>query len=299
MTATFSPFLDTVSKITAINLTETIFPIAKLNCKFTPMVTGDDVTLRTSLVSPTSYDRELCKLIIKHLTIVGENEDHSLSFTDLTTNISNIDKLSAIWALYKATYETLADNREIKCPKKECNSTFEKSILMDDLIHEDTYMFWDKIDAEGNEIPFTQYKEIISVETKDKIFDFNVKIPSIKDNNDLLATLSIDAIQYNLDNIKSIFNKPQHMVLLTDAIRISSKDNSFESIESNKFDEMMLTFTNYLPFQVSDKFFKKYDEIFGKYSPDFYVDMTCPNCGHTFKYYVDLETEFFRKCLSV
>ena len=80
---------------------------------------------------------------------------------------------------------------------------------------------------------------------------------------------------------------------------IEESNNIYKTLKSDKFDEMMLTFNNYLPFQVSDEFFKKYDEIFGKYSPNFYVDMVCPDCGHEFKYYIDLETEFFRKCLSV
>jgi len=89
------------------------------------MVTGDDVSLRTSLVSPISYDRELCKLIIKHLTIVDKEQDKKLNYNELVASISNIDKLSAIWALYKATYDNLADQREMTCVNKDCKQNLK------------------------------------------------------------------------------------------------------------------------------------------------------------------------------
>jgi hypothetical protein len=296
---TFSPFIDSISKITNINITETIFPISKMTCKFSPMVTGDDVALRTSLVSPVSYDRELCKLIIKHLTIVGQDEDYKINFNDLVSSISNIDKLSAIWALYKATYEDLAEGREVKCDNPQCTKTFKVDIKMDDLIHDDTYTIWDMKNNEGEDIPFTVYRTVISIEHQDLVFDFNSRIPSIKDNNDLLSVISIDTLQYNLENIKSIFSRPQHMTLLTDAVRVSSKSNAFTPIETNNFNEILLTFNNYLPFQVSEKFFTKYNDEFGKYSPNYYKNIVCEHCGQKIKYEIDLETEFFRKCLSI
>ncbi len=296
---TFSPFIDSISKITNINITETIFPISKMTCKFSPMVTGDDISLRTSLVSPVSYDRELCKLIIKHLTIVGKEEDYKINYNDLVSSISNIDKLSAIWALYKATYEDLAENREIKCTNAQCKKIFKKNIKMDDLIHEDTYTIWDITNESGEDIPFTEYRKVISIDHNDLVFDFNCRIPSIKDNNDLLSIISIETLQYNLENIKSIFSRPQHMTLLSDAVRVSSKLNAFTSIETTNFNEILLTFNNYLPYQVSEKFFNKYNDEFGKYSPNYYTDLVCEHCGEKIKYEVDLETEFFRKCLSI
>jgi hypothetical protein len=299
MAAGFSPFLDAVSKLTSVKLTECIFPIAKITANFTPMVTGDDVSLRTSLVSPISYDRELCKIIVKHLTIVDKEEDTKLNYNQLVSKISNIDKLSAIWALYKATYDNLADQREMTCVNNECKQKFKIDIPMDDLIHEDTYTIWDVVDAESNDVPFDIYRVIISVEHKDTVYNFKVKLPSIKNNNDLLGVVSIDTLQYNLENTGRIFSRPQHMTLLTEALQITSKSNAFSAIETTNFDELLLTFNNYLPFQVSDKFFTEYNDIFTKYSPNYYLNVTCPICGNIDKHDIDLETEFFRKCLSV
>ena len=299
MVAGFSPFLDAMSKLSSVKLTECVFPIARLTANFTPMVTGDDVSLRTSLVSPISYDRELCKLIIKHLTIVGEDGDKKLNYNELIPTISNIDKLSAIWALYKATYDNLADQREMTCVAKECKQKFKIDIPMDDLIHEDTYSFWDIVDAEGAIIPFYDYREIVSIDYKDTVYKFKAKLPTIKDNNTLLGVISIDALQYNLENTGSIFSKSQRMALLIDGLQVSSKTNAFEPIETINFDELLLSFNNYLPFQVSDQFFNEYNKIFEKYSPSYYLETVCPFCGNVDKLTIDLETEFFRKCLSV
>ena len=299
MAAGFSPFLDAMSKISAVKLTECVFPIARLTANFTPMVTGDDVSLRTSLVSPISYDRELCKLIIKHLTIVGEEGDKKLNYNELVASISNIDKLSAIWALYKATYDNLADQREMTCVNKDCKQKFKIDIPMDDLIHEDTYSFWDVVDAEGAIVPFYTYRTVITIDHKDTVYSFKAKLPSIKDNNTLLGIVSIDALQYNLENTGSIFSKPQRLALLVDGLQVSSKSNAFDPIETINFDELLLSFNNYLPFQVSDKFFDEYNKLFEKYSPNYYLETACPFCGNVDKLTIDLETEFFRKCLSV
>lgn len=299
MVAGFSPFLDAMAKISAVKLTECVFPIARLTGNFSPMVTGDDVSLRTSLVSPISYDRELCKLIIKHLTVVGKEQDKKLNYDELVSSISNIDKLSAIWALYKATYDNLAEQREINCVNKDCKQKFKTDISMDELIHEDTYTFWDIKDAEGTLVPFNNYRIMISITHGDNVYNFKAKLPSIKDNNTLLGIVSIDALQYNLENTGSIFSKPQRMGLLVDALQITSKTNLFEPIETINFDELLLTFNNYLPFQVSDNFFKEYNTTFEKYSPNYYTEITCPFCGNVDKITIDLETEFFRKCLSV
>jgi len=296
MAKSFSPFLDALSTIT-VKKTETILPIARMTVNMSPMVTGDDVGLRTSLVSPVNYDRDLCKVLLKHAEFIINEEPAKLEYNNFTTQISNIDKLSMIWAIHKSTYENLSDERELTCRNTQCKEKFKVTIPMDDLIHEDTYTIWDKQDSNGNFIPFYQYRYPISIEHDDVVYEFNTRLPSISENNKMLSMISTDVLQYNLDNTGSIFSKPQHLTLLTEAIRVSSKEGKFDTVETTNINEILMTCQNYLPFQISDKFFKKYGEHFDQYVPSFYYNAQCPACGYEFKYNVDLELEFFRTSL--
>lgn len=292
----FSPFLDTLHSI-SIKKTETILPIARMTTNMSPMVTGDDVGLRTSLVSPVNYDRDLCKVLLKHAEFIIDEQPQKLNYNDFVNQISNIDKLSMLWAIHKSTYDNLSDERELTCRNDQCKEKFNVTIPMDDLIHDDTFTVWEVTDSEGNLIPFYQYRFPITVEVDDIIYEFNTKLPTIAENNRMLSMISTEVLQYNLDNTGSIFSKPQHMTLLTDAVRVSSKSSKFEPIESDNINEILLTFQNYLPFKASDKFFKQYSEHFDDYVPSFYYNAVCPACGTEFKYTVDLELEFFRTSL--
>lgn len=291
-----SPFLDALNSIT-IKKTETILPIARLTANVGPMVTGDDIALQTSLISPVNYDRDLCKILLKHSKFIVDDNEIDLKYTDFVNKISNIDKLSMLWAIHKSTHENLSDERELICPVDSCKNKFKVNIPMDELIHEDTYTFWEKQDSEGNDIQFFDYRYAIKIEQDDIVYEFNTKLPTINDNNKMLSLISTDVLQYNLDNTGSIFSKSQHITVLTDAIRVSSKTNMFESVETSNVNEILLTCQNYLPFNVSDKFFKDYSSHFDEYVPTFYYNAVCPYCQKEFKYNVDLELEFFRTSL--
>lgn len=290
-------FLDVVSNMARIKITETTLPIARMAANVSALTTGDDLSLRTSLLSPVNYDKELCKLLLKHSEFIVNDQPAKLGYSEFVDNISNIDKLMLIWALYKSTYDNLTDERELTCKNTECNEKFKVTITMDDLIHEDSITIWDKIDEENNPIPFTTYRYVISVETGDAVYDFNTKLPSVGENNKMLNMVSTDVLQSNLQNLGTIFSKPQHMTVLVDAVRLSSKSGKFETVETNNVNEILMTFTNYLPFQVSEKFFEKYSEHFDKYVPNFYYNAECPYCKNKFKHYEDLELNFFRKSL--
>jgi hypothetical protein len=296
--AGFSPFLDTLNSIT-IKKTETILPIAKLTAVVGPMVTGDDIALQTSLVSPVNYDRDLCKILLKHSKFIVDDKETKLEYSHFVNTISNIDKLSMLWAIYKSTHENLSNERKLTCPVKSCKNKFKTAISMDELIHDDTYSIWEKEDSEGNEIPFFNYRFPIKIENEnnDVIWEFNTKLPSIGDNNRMLSLISTDVLQYNLDNTGSIFSKSQHLTVLTDAIRVSSKTNAFDAVETSNINEILLTCQNYLPYHASEDFFKQYSEHFDKYVPSFYYNAVCPYCQKEFKYNVDLELEFFRTSL--
>jgi len=58
-----------------------------------------------------------------------------------------------------------------------------------------------------------------------------------------------------------------------------------------------MAFAEYIPHIVSESFFKQYRDKFDKYYPKFYTNVTCPSCGNSMKFQLDLEIEFFRRSL--
>jgi len=287
-----TPFLDVVQSISSIKKTETILPIVQQTVYVTPLVVGDDLALRTTLISPTGYDRELIKLLVKHLEIKDHNGP--IDINSLCSNISNIDKLSIIWALLKSTYEIFAEGEEVQC---SCEHEMKIDIEVSELIHEDTYTLWDKKDKEDNIIPFNQYIYPIQITNDTVIYTFYTKLPTIQDNNNLLALVPTDQIQYNLENIKSLFDQTLNMGLLIKSVKIESVSNVFEPTETSNINEILLSLKQYIPNNVAQQFFKQYEEHFNKYAPKYYKEFKCDKCGKINKHFVNLETSLFRKSL--
>ena len=65
-----SDFLNTVKLVSDIKKQEAIMPIARRSAMVTPLKVGDDLSLRTSLISPVQYDRMMIELIHSHTEIV-------------------------------------------------------------------------------------------------------------------------------------------------------------------------------------------------------------------------------------
>jgi hypothetical protein len=97
----------------------------------------------------------------------------------------------------------------------------------------------------------------------------------------------------------SVYSRAQNMALLVDAIRIvGNKDNQdFEPMETDKLQEILMALNSYIPYQVSEGFFKQYNKKFDKYLPKFYKVAKCPGCGKEVRNDFDLEVEFFRRSL--
>jgi len=287
-----TPFLDTIQSVASIKKTETILPIVRKTVYITPLVVGDDLSLRTALVSPVAYDRELIKLLINHLEI--KDNQSPIDINQFMANISNIDKLSMVWALLKSTYETFAEDEEVTC---ECGYKMKINIDVSDLIHEDTYTLWDKKDDNDEMIPFFKYTYPIILDQGDIKYTFQSRLPSMKDNNDLLNLVPIDQIQYNLENINSLFDQTLSLALLIKSIKIESASGKFNPVETNNLNEIILTLKRYIPKKMGTDFLKKYEDHYNKYIPKFYKVFTCTKCGKENNYFVDLETSLFRKSL--
>lgn len=291
-----SPFLDAVTKINSVKKVETILPIARKVAHVTPLLVGDDLSLRTSLTSPVGYDREMIQILYNHHEFVEEDKNVKYKYQQFCQEVSNIDKISLLWALYRSTYDTLGSkDRKMTCPKDGCKSEFTNTIYLEDLVHEDTYFPW------AEELQFHEFVHpiIVNYEAGGQtyVYEFLTRLPSIQNNNQLLSMISIDVLQKNLEAIGSIFTKPQQMSLLTKAIRISSTDGSVPTAETADLTEMLMAFQNHIPYIVSEEFFDKYNEQFSKYIPKYYKELECPMCKHKWTMNVDIELEFFRRCL--
>lgn len=310
MASGLSDFLTVAKKISSIRETEIFLPIALKRAHMPALMTGDDTMLRTSVVSPVGYDRELIDLFSKKLKVLEEDGTFKkYSFLDLSNQVSNIDKLLMLYGLYDATYKYLSEKRRVFCTNKDCKSNeaknknnemfhIYKSIKMEELLHDDSMYAWDKIDNEGNIIPFYMYTHQITIPYDDFEYIFYSRIPSIKQNNDILNFLSSEMIEYNLKNLNSVFNKAQNVALITSYIEIRQKDGVIAPVKSETLQELLMAVEDFIPSSVSDDYMKKYGEEFDKYLPKFYTDITCPYCNTEFKFTVDIELEFLRRSLS-
>ncbi len=285
-------FLEAISQIKDIKKMESTLPIARKVVNVVPLTVGDDLGLRTSITSPSGYDREIIKLLHKKVEFVQGETTYTEDYDKFCNEISNIDKITMLWALYKVTYETLGE-RKITCPKCKDNNdnpfVFRKEINILDLLHEDSLTLWEE------ELPFYEYIFPIKINYEDKIdFEFDTVIPSMSRYNQVLGMVSTGQLQQNLEKIGQVFTKPMQMSLLTKKIKLIING---EEIESSGLQEILIAFENHVPEIVSEKFYEEYNNKFNKYIPKFYDKVTCPNCGHQFNYDVDIELSFFRRTI--
>jgi hypothetical protein len=287
-----STFLKAVEAVSGIKKQEVPLPISQKLAVVTPLKVGDDLSLRSSLTSPVNYDRDIVRLLYDHTQLVLKEGETPVkeNFEKFCATLSNIDKICLIWAIYKTTYDTLG-KRKLTCDKENCKAKFDKEILLEDLIQEDTFTIWEE------EIPFYEFVYPIEVKYENFIYTFDSRLPSIRDNNRLMSNLSIDALQNNLTQTGSLFTRREQMTLLSKKVSIREKSTSLddETPSTSDMQEMLMAFTNYVDHTVSEEFFSKYRDKFDKYYPKFYTNTKCPECGAVVKFQIDLEVEFFRR----
>lgn len=298
-----SKFMNAIEYVANIKKTEIGLPIARLAGYVTPLLVGDDVSLRTSVVSPVKYDREMTNMLFNHMEFSAA-EGKPLKYKNLEqfmSKLSNIDKTVCVWGLYKCTYETLG-KRKTKCEINTCAEEFEIEILLEELVHEkdennltehpeDTFTIWDE------ETPFYDYIYPIEVDYQNFTYVFETCLPTIRQNNIILSNLTTDAIQKNMEAIGSPFTRAEQMALLTKKIQLKPKDakSAEDIVETVSTQEIIVAFKSYIPHLVSEEFFDKYGKKFDKFVPKFYKMNTCPVCGNKSRHNVDIELEFFRR----
>jgi len=288
-------FLSVANSIRDLKKTEVILPIARKSALVTPFLLGEHEILKTAILSPQNYDRELIKTLHKHQVIIEKDDEGILSqelkldFDTFISQISNIDKIMLLWACYRSTYENIG-TRKVACPK--CKTEANYKITLDELIQEDSILVW-----EDDTTPFYEYVYTIDIEyNKEYKYSFESKIPSIKRYNQVLGMIPIDKIKENLE-LNNVLSRSEELAMLTSKITIFK--NSTEIAQTSNIQEILVFFSTALPSSVSEEFQDKYNKRFEKYLPKFYTTLACASkeCGNQIRYDIDIETEFFRRVL--
>lgn len=283
-------FLNIALSIKDIRKTEMLLPIARRTAIVTPFLLGDHQVLKTAILSPQSYDREMFKCLYKHTQIYNDGVEEKYSYDELISKSSNIDKLCLLWACYKSTYEYLGV-REIACEK--CGTKSKYKITLDELVdhpEQDAITIW-----EEETIPFYEYVYPITIPFDNYEYVFETSIPSIQKYNQVLGHISTSKIESNL-KANSVLSGSEELAVLINKITI--KKDGIDITSSSKLQEILIVLDAAIPSQISEELQSQYAKRFSKYYPNFYTRLSCPSCKHDTKYSVDIETEFFRRILS-
>ena len=288
-----SPFIQVLKS--SIRKTEVPLPLARLTANVIPLSVGDDARLRTAVMSPANYDREMLQLLYSKTEFINPStpaEPLKISYDQFCSVLTSQDKLMLLWAIYKSTYETLGP-RMVTCSNENCENKFQVEISLDDLIQEDSITPWDK------ESPVSEYIYPIEIEdTKSNlVYIFDSHIPNLYRVNSILSRMSTTEIQHNLETQGSVYTLKDTVVSITKKIAIHPVGDNENVVETTDFADIDQAFSKYIRKTIWDEYRKKYDEHFSKYDVRFYTKLKCPKCQQEFDYDVDLEVEFFRRSL--
>ena len=281
-------FLNIALSIKDIRKSEMLLPMARKSAIVTPFLLGDHQVLKTAILSPQNYDREMIKCLYKHTQVLSKDGvEEKLKYEELIAQMSNIDKLCLLWACYKSTYEHLGV-REVSCEK--CGNKSKYKITLDELIQPDSITIW-----EHEDIPFYEYTHPISIPFDEYEYVFDTSIPTIQKYNEVLGRISVEKIKKNLEANSVLSGSEELGVLIK---RITIKKGNVEITKSEILQEILTVLEIAIPSKISEELQSQYALKFEKYYPKFYTELACPSCKHGTKYHVDIETEFFRRILS-
>jgi len=278
---------------------QTVFcPVIRKEIIVSPLTVGDDLHIRTMIVSPERYDDELSKMIFDHMVVPGVD---NLEFKDFISNVSQFDKKYLLWGIFSSTYAKISDV-EVECPS--CDEIFKTTIEADDLIHEETITMW------AEDKSFSEFIIEVDYDITDTLkLRFYMLIPSIKKHLDTLQSISADKMRSNFESFNSIMSKTDELLLITSyADLIETKEAvrdedgklgkpvvEVDTIKSSS--ELHALFNAYVPLDAEEILVDKYNTYFEKYNPVFINKCKCPECEHDFEFPVDIEMALFKRFL--
>ena len=315
----------TLSQINKIKRKELVLPIAKREVVVSPLSVGDDLILKTALISPVKLDKELMKLLWQHTefwvgtsNVPTPDEESGVANEAGVQGVPNgkrgrkkknpneIDMTGGHYAKISEQefYNTISyfdklvllwgiyaityetlGPQEITC--SNCEHIFTDEIKLDDILQPDSLTLFDA------DVPFNKYTDIIKIPYgEDYTLEFTVCIPSMADFNRVLGLVPKHELQSNLENIKSQFNTEQLMTLYTRKLAVVKNDNPEVRSESASSSEILSSIRDFINIEVGQDFFQQYSSIFSKYNVKFYKVCECPQCKQTTNQGVDIEYFF-------
>lgn len=279
-------FLENIAKV---KQREVYCPMTKMRALVSPLLTCDDLSLRTTIASPDLYDQELSHLLWTHTKWPEVAEP--IDFKSFLENISYIDRQLLIWGMFASTYGTLGKTT-ITCP--HCGHKFEDDIKAEDLLQSDSITPWDM------NVPYTEYVHTITyaanVENVFKL-EFHTSIPTIKQHIEILRLIPVDKIKENYQKFGTILSKPEELAAVTRSIKMYKIENDPEPVQWFTPADVHLIISQFLTIDIADNILDDYNGHFNKYVPIFKKNYKCTNCTNPFNYLADPEVSLFRQFL--
>jgi hypothetical protein len=247
--------LDSFRALISVNQKEVFCPITKLRAVVSPLYVGDDLDLRTMVVSPDIYDEILSQLVYKHtdFTINNEHEAIPQSYDDFINMISSIDRQVLIWGVINSTYNTIGE-QNIICTESECSYQWKDVIKIDDTMREDSLKVWDK------EQSFDEYFHTVDFDIDDNNVDisklsFKTGLPSILKVINVIKSLTPSEIKEQMNTFGTLMTRKHQLIsMVVEASIYDSKGNLKASI--NKVDDIFQLFNEIIPTRKSIQMFE-------------------------------------------
>lgn len=281
--------LKYLEQLKKIKQREVYCPMIKTRAITTPLMTIDDLVLKTSITSPDLYDQELSHLIYSHTSFPEVSE--KINFSQFIETSSYIDRQVLIWGIFASTYGTLG-KLDVTCP--HCSYESKMEILAEDLMQEDTLTVWDK------DLPYNEYILIV-----DKVFnlenlyklEFHTSIASIKQHLDILRLIDPEKLKLNYQKFGSILSKSEELTSVTRLLKLYRTAEDQEPIIWAGPQDIHAVIRDYITLDMADEVLDKYNEHFSQYVPKFRKPITCVNCNNLYYYSADPEVVLFRNFL--
>lgn len=280
-----APGITKLKILSEIKKKEVILPIMRKRAIASPLLVGDDVALRTSVMSPDLYDSRITKMIYEHLEF--PDDEKKMTFNAFIQEATMVDKHAALWGILSSTYEKIEDE-EVNCTK--CGTTFKINIPYDELIHDDTFTLWEE------NLPPSEFVKTVSIPINKsgiKALEVDIGLLPLAYRLGVLRFIPVDKIRSNFEQTKSLLSLSEQMATITKEIRVISDD---DVTKIDNLQEILIAYNSYLTYDVIEKISDEFT-YFNKYTPKFYVVVPCNNCGEEITYYADMEIGLFRSYL--
>lgn len=281
--------LKNLEKLSRVKQREVYCPMAKMRAMVSPLMTSDDLSLRTTISSPDLYDQELSALIYERTRFPEIQEE--IKFVDFIDNLSYVDRSVLIWGIFASTYGTLGDTN-IRCP--HCQHEFKDEITAEQILHETSLTIWD------NDTSFKEFIHVISFEPNIEglyKLEFHTSLPTIKQHIETLKLIPTEKIKENYRKFGNILSRTEELCSITRELKLLKSENDPEPNSWYTPIDIHMIINRYFTMDMTDTVLEDYNNLFNKYIPSYWKDYKCPNCLNEFKHYADPEVSLFRQFL--